>query len=254
LSPSELTARLQDFYVLSAAALWNAFKRPFYAKEIAEQMDYAGSGSFFIVSTVSLFVGMVLSLQISANLAPLGLKMYTGNAVGLSVIREIGPVVVGLAFAGRVASGMTSEIGSMVLGHQVDVLRVHGISPLKRLVTPRVMSTTLMLPVLTIIGDGISLIGGYMMILFQGAQEGTWYWMQITKALGLESFALGLIKPVVFGYLIGCISCYLGLSTTGGAKGLRRSTTAAVVYSTLMVIFSDFLLTKMLLYVIRGGM
>jgi phospholipid/cholesterol/gamma-HCH transport system permease protein len=134
------------------------------------------------------------------------------------------------------------------------VLRVHGISPIKRLVTPRVLSTTLMLPVLTIIGDGIALIGGYFLVVFQGAQEGTWYWMQITRGMNLESFALGLSKPFVFGYLIGCISCYLGLSTEGGAKGLRRSTTAAVVFSTLMIILSDFMLTKVLLYLIRGGM
>jgi len=111
-----------------------------------------------------------------------------------------------------------------------------------------------MLPVLTIIGDGFALMGGYFLTLFQGVQEGTWYWMQIRKALDVESFVLGLSKPFVFGYLIGCISCYLGLSTSGGARGLRRSTTTAVVASTFMIILSDFLLTKALLYMLRGGL
>ena len=115
-------------------------------KDLIEQMDYAGAGSFSIVLLVSLFLGMALSLQLSAELSRIGLKMYTGNIVGISIIREMGPVVTALIFAGRVGSGMASELGSMILGHQVDTLRVFGVNPVKKLVAPRVLSSIIMLP------------------------------------------------------------------------------------------------------------
>ena len=159
-------AELQDFYALSVRSLIGFFRRPLYLKETLEQMDYAGAGSFFIVFLVSLFIGMALSLQISTELATMGLKMYTGKIVGISIIREVGPVAIALSFAGRVGSGMASELGSMVLGHQVDMLRVFGMDVTKKLVTPRVMSATIMLPVLTVIGDATALFGGYYVAVF----------------------------------------------------------------------------------------
>ncbi|GAB4548000.1 MAG: ABC transporter permease [Thermodesulfovibrionia bacterium] len=242
--------RLQDFYILSVTAPLNIFKRPFYIRDTIEQMDYTGTGSFPIVFLVSLFIGMALSLQVSAELADLGLKMYTGRIVGLSIIREIGPVAIALSYAGRVGSGMASELGSMMLGHQVDVLRVHGVSPIKKLVTPRVISSIIMLPVLTIIGDAVSLLGGYYIAVFVSHQSGTFYWSQIKDIMIFENIFSGVAKPFIFGYLISCISCYMGLSTRGGARGLRRATTTAVVISTIMIIVSDFMLTRVLLYLL----
>ena len=245
----ETTSRLQDFYILSFKAPFGIFRRPFYFHDIVEQMDYAGTGSFLIVFLVSLFIGMALSLQTSVELGELGLKMYTGRIVGLSIIKEIGPVLIALCFAGRVGSGMASELGSMTLGHQVDILRVHGVSPLKKLVTPRVISAIVMLPVLTVIGDAISLVGGYYIAVFVSHQSGPFYWSQIKEIMDFENIFSGLIKPFIFGYLIACISCYMGLSTKGGAQGLRKSTTTAVVYSIIMIIVSDFMLTRLLIYV-----
>jgi phospholipid/cholesterol/gamma-HCH transport system permease protein len=246
----EIIKRAQDFYVLSIKAPLGIFQRPFYINDIIEQMDYAGIGSLFIVILVSLFIGMALSLQVSAELAELGLKMYTGRIVGLSIIREIGPVAIALSFAGRVGSGMASELGSMMLGHQVDILRVHGVSPLKKLVTPRVISSVIMLPVLTIIGDAIALFGGYYIAVFVSHQSGTFYWSQIREIMIFENIIAGVVKPFIFGYLISCISCYMGLSTSGGARGLRKATTTAVVLSTIMIIVSDFVLTRVLLYLL----
>ncbi len=245
----ENISRLQDFYLLSIKAPFGIFRRPFYFHEIIEQMDYAGAGSIFIVVLVSLFIGMALSLQTSAELAELGLKMYTGRIVGLSIIKEIGPVLIALCFAGRVGSGMASELGSMMLGHQVDILRVHGVSPMKKLVTPRVISAIIMLPVLTVIGDAVSLAGGYYIAVFVSHQSGSFYWSQIKEIMDFENIFSGIIKPFIFGYLIACISCYTGLSTKGGAQGLRKSTTTAVVFSIVMIIISDFMLTRVLIYV-----
>ncbi|UCD34494.1 MAG: ABC transporter permease [Nitrospiraceae bacterium] len=243
-------ARLQDFYLLSLKAPLGLFRRPFYGREIVEQMDYMGPGSLFIVLLVSLFIGMALSLQISAELAAMGLKMYTGKIVGMAIVREIGPVSVALVFAGRAGSGMASELGSMVLGHQVDILRVHGVNPVKKLVTPRVTAAVLMLPVLTVIGDGVSLLGGYYISVFASHQSGPFYWSQIRDVMSFKNLFSGLSKPFIFGYIIACVSCYTGLSARGGARGLRRSTTTAVVVSMILVIITDFLLTRVLMYVL----
>jgi len=241
-------ANLQEFYLVSVYAVARAFKKPFYAKETIEQMDYAGAGSFFIVVLVSLFIGMALSLQLSAQLSSLGLKMYTGRIVGLAIIKEIGPVAIALSFTGRVGAGIASELGSMELGHQIDILKVHGIDPIKKLVAPRIISAIVMLPILTLIGDAISILGGYYISVFVSQQSGSFYWSQIREIMDFETITTGTVKPFMFGYLIACISCYSGLSTRGGAVGLRRSTTTAVVFSTIIVIVTDFLLTKVLLY------
>ena len=246
----ELINELQDFYLLSLRGLLGAGMRPYYLKDMIEQMDYAGAGSLIIVLLVSLFIGMALSLQISAELSWVGLKMYTGKIVGVSIIREIGPVLTALVFAGRVGSGIASELGSMVLGHQVDTLRAFGVDPVKKLVTPRILSAIVMLPVLTIIGDAISLLGGYFIAVLVSHQSGTVYWSSIRDVFVYENVLAGAIKPFLFGYLIACISCYMGLTTKGGSIGLRRTTTKAVVTSFMTIIVADFILTRILLYIL----
>ncbi len=244
----ELISDLQDFYVLSSQGFTGLFRKPFYLKDTIEQMDYAGTGSLVIILLVSLFIGMALSLQLAAELSGLGFKMYIGRVVGISIIREIGPVMTGLVYAGRVGSGVASELGSMVLGHQVDTLRVFGIDPIKKLVTPRILSSLIMVPALTIIGDFVSVLGGYYIAVNVGLQSGTVYWSSIRQVFTYENVIVGASKPFVFGYLIACISCYMGLSAKGGAIGLRRITTKAVVMSFIMIIIADFLLTRILLY------
>ncbi|MCI0468843.1 MAG: ABC transporter permease [Nitrospirae bacterium] len=246
----KLIDNLQEFYILSFNGVAGIFRRPFYLKDTIEQMDYAGAGSLFIIVLVSLFVGMALSLQLSAELSRLGLKIYTGKIVGISVIRELGPVVAALVFTGRVGSGIVSELGSMVLGHQVDTLRVFGVDPIKKLVTPRILSSIIMLPALTIIGDAVSLLGGYYISVFVGNQSGSLYWSSIRAELNFENVISGTIKPFVFAFMIASICCYMGLSARGGAVGLRSVTTRAVVTSIVMIIIADFMLTRVLLYML----
>jgi phospholipid/cholesterol/gamma-HCH transport system permease protein len=246
----ELISEIQEFYLLSIRGVQAAFKKPFYSKDMIEQMDYVGAGSFVIVVLTSLFIGMALSLQLAAELSALGLKMYIGKIVGISVIREIGPVLTALVFAGRVGSGMASELGSMILGHQVDTIRVFGVDPIKKLVAPRVLSSIIMLPLLTIIGDLVAIFGSYYVAVYVTRQSSTFYWSSIREVLAFENVLSGIVKPFVFGYLIACIGCYMGLSTKGGATGLRRATTRAVVISFIMIIVTDFILTRILLYVL----
>lgn len=241
---------LQDYYILSFRGLLGIFRKPFYSKDVIDQMDYAGAGSFIIVMIVSLFIGMALSLQLSAELSALGLKMYTGKVVGISIIREVGPVTAALVYCGRVGAGMASELGSMIIGHQVDSLRVFGVDPIKKLVTPRILSSIVMLPALTIIGDAVALLGGYYIAVFVSHQSGYVYWTSIRDILDFENVFSGSVKPFMFGFLISTISCYTGLTTKGGAKGLRKSTTNAVVFSIIMIIISDFMLTRILLYLL----
>jgi phospholipid/cholesterol/gamma-HCH transport system permease protein len=246
----ELTGDLQDFYLLSGQGLLGLVRKPFYLKDTIEQMDYAGTGSLIIILLVSLFIGMALSLQLAAELSGLGFKMYIGRIVGVSIIREIGPVMAALVFAGRVGSGMASELGSMVLGHQVDTLRVFGVDPVKKLVAPRILSSLIMLPALTFIGDAVSILGGYYVAVYVSHQSSAVYWSSIRGVINLENVLSGFIKPFIFGYLIASISCYMGLSAKGGAIGLRRSTTRAVVASFIMIIVADFILTRILLYLL----
>lgn len=157
----EVISDLQSYYLLSLNGLLGVVRRPFYFRDAVLQMEYAGAGSLVIVFIVDLFVGMALSLQLSAELSSLGMKMYIGMIVGISVVRELGPVVTALVFTGRVGAGMASELGSMVLGHQVDMIRVFGLDPIKKLVTPRIIGSLIMLPALTVIGVAVSLLGGY---------------------------------------------------------------------------------------------
>jgi phospholipid/cholesterol/gamma-HCH transport system permease protein len=246
----EVVSELQDLYLLSIQGVLGMIRRPFYVRDAIEQMDDAGAGSLIIILFVSLFIGMALSLQLAAELSSVGLKMYIGNIVGVSIIREIGPVMTAMVFAGRAGSGMASELGSMILGHQVDTLRVFGVDPIKKLVTPRIISALIMLPVLTIIGDASSILGGYYIAVFVSHQSGTVYWSSLRSVFTFENVVAGAVKPFFFGYLIACISCYMGLSTRGGAMGLRRATTRAMVFSIITIIVFDFILTRALLYIL----
>jgi len=241
---------LQDFYLLSVQGILGVFKRPFYFKDFIDQMEYAGTGSLVIVGLVSLFVGMALSLQLSAELSTMGLTMYTGKIIGISIIREIGPVTVSLVYAGRVGAGMASELGLMILGHQVDSLRVFGVDPVKKLVTPRILASIVMLPALTLIADAVSLVGGWYIAVFVSHQSGSVYWTSIQHVLTFENVLAGGTKPFVFGWIIAAVSSFVGLSTSGGAIGLRRATTTAVVISIVAVIIADFVLTRVLLFIL----
>jgi phospholipid/cholesterol/gamma-HCH transport system permease protein len=245
-----LISDLQDFYVLSFRGLVGLGRKPFYLRDTLEQMDYAGPGSLLIIVLVSLFIGMALSLQLSAELSRVGLKLYTGSVVGISVTREIGPVLAALVFAGRVGSGVASELGSMILGHQVDTLRAFGVDPVKKLVTPRILAALVMLPALTLIGDAVSLFGGYVIAVSINQEGGSFYWNSILEILTFENVFAGTIKPFMFACIIACISCHVGLSTSGGAIGLRRATTKAVVLSFIMIIVADFVLTRILLLIL----
>ncbi|HEX3018669.1 MAG TPA: ABC transporter permease [Chitinispirillaceae bacterium] len=241
-------AELQSFYLMIMQSVISIFKKPIYLKDLIEQMDYSGAQTIIIIILVALFIGMALSLQIAAEFSVLGMQMYTGRVVGISIISEIGPVAAALVFAGRAGSGMASELGTLVLRHQVDTLRVFGIDPIKKLLTPRIIGSILMLPALTIIADFVSLLGAYYIITVVNNQSSTVFWDSIRLILIPQYIISGTIKPFIFGLIISSISCFTGFTTHGGAVGLKSSTTRAFVLSTILIIVCDFVITKIILF------
>lgn len=244
---------LQEFYLLGFRGCISIIKPPWNFRDLLDQMEYMGADAVIIVSVLAAFIGMALSLQIEAAFADIGLQTYAGTSIGVSIISEIGPVLTGVIFAGRSGAGMASEIGSMVLGHQVDTLRAFGIDPIKKLVSPRIMAALVMLPCLTIIGDAVALLGGAYITAVINQNSPSVYWASITLTFEPRSITTGLLKPVVFGMIVAFAGCYTGLATKGGARGLRNATTAAFVLATVFIIIADFLITKVIVNVLGNN-
>ena len=241
---------VQDFTLLSLRALGNIFRSPHYVTDIVRQMDFIGFGSLPIVVLTGFFTGAVLALQTSSTLATFGETSLTGQLVMLSLVRELGPVLTALMVAGRNSSGIASELGSMVVSEQIDAMRALGTDPSKKLVTPRLIATVLMLPMLTVISDFTGLLGGFATSFFIIRMNPSQYWYSAYHALEFEDLFQGLTKPVVFAFVVALVGCYYGLSTRGGTQGVGRSTTQAVVAASVLILVSDFFLTKLLLWLL----
>jgi len=240
----EKVLAVQEYSILSWTAIANIFRRPFYWGDFFTQADLIGVGSVPIVILTGFFTGGVLALNSTATLAQFGAKAVTGTLVSLSMIKELGPVLTGLMVSGRNASGMASELGSMQVTEQIDAMRALGTDPLKKLITPRVLSTIIMLVFLTIISDALGILGGGWIASTMGI-DATQYFHSAYQALRNPDILEGLVKPLFFGYIIATIGCYFGMSTRGGTQGVGRSTTQAVVYSSILIIFSDFLISRL---------
>jgi phospholipid/cholesterol/gamma-HCH transport system permease protein len=235
---------VQGFYLLTGAALKNVFRRPHYADDIFMQMDIIGVGSLPIVIMTGFFSGAVMALQMSRALAQYGQVGRTGMVVTITLVRELGPVLTSLLVAGRNSSGMASELGSMKVTEQIDAMRALGTDPIQKLVTPRLIATTLMLPLLTILSDFVGIFGGFIVAYFLLNLTPTEYWSSSWRALEWNDVAQGLLKPFVFAFAVSLVGCYYGLNTTGGTQGVGRSTTQAVVVASVMIFFLTFFLTK----------
>ena len=211
-------------------------------------MDAIGVGSVTIVCLTGLFTGMVLTVQSAATLDAFGARTYVGRMVSLSMIRELGPVLTALMVAGRVGSGMAAELGSMVVTQQIDAMRALGTDPIRKLVTPRMISGLVMVPILTILSDAVGMLGGYLVARFTLRLPTQFYWHSAADAIRMQDIMMGLIKPFVFGYIIVAVGCYLGLSTRGGTQGVGRSTTRSVVMASVLILASDYFLNVLILH------
>ena len=215
-------------------------------------MDVLGFGSLAIILLTGTFTGGVLALNSATTLQRFGFTNQTGQLVATSLIRELGPVLTCLMLAGRVGSGIAAELGSMIVSEQIDAMRALGTDPIKKLVIPRIIALVLMAPVLTVICDLMGILGGMFVAISQIHQSSPVFLASAQKAMSFPEIFGGLIKPLVFGFVIAIIGCYMGLSTKGGTVGVGRATTRSVVVSSILIIFVDFLLTKFLIATILG--
>jgi phospholipid/cholesterol/gamma-HCH transport system permease protein len=238
---------VQEYAQLSARALVGVVTTPRYPREWLAQADALGVQSLSIVVLTGTFTGMVLALQSAASLDAFGARPYVGRLVCISMVRELGPVLTALMVTGRVASGMAAELGSMVVTQQIDALRVLGTDPVRRLVTPRVLAGLVMVPILTVVSDTVGIFGGGIISVFSLQLSWVYYWRSVGQAMVINDLAMGLSKPLVFGFILSSVGCFTGLRTTGGTQGVGISTTRAVVIASVSILSSDFFITKLLL-------
>jgi phospholipid/cholesterol/gamma-HCH transport system permease protein len=243
----ESVRAVQDYTLLCGQGLRALVTRPRYPAELLAQMDSLGVGSLSIVILTGLFTGMVLALQSSATLDVFGARPYVGRLVCVSMVRELGPVLTALMVTGRVGSGMAAELGSMVVTQQIDALRVLGTDPIRRLVAPRIGAALVMIPVLTIISNALGIFGAGLISIFSLKLSWAYYWRTVANALGYNDIVMGLAKPVIFGFILASVGCYMGLSTRGGTQGVGVSTTRSMVVGSVLILASDFFMTKVLL-------
>jgi phospholipid/cholesterol/gamma-HCH transport system permease protein len=220
------------------------FRRPFEARALIEQLDNVGYRSLNVVNLTAIFSGMVLALQMGQFLEQFGAKIYVSRIMGLSLLREMGPVLAALMIAARVGAGFSAELGTMKVTEQIDAIRALGSSPIKKLVVPRVLATIIMMPILAAVADAIGLVGGWVISITQLGVSGDYFYKSLVQHVALGDFTSGLGKSIFFGYLIGIIACFKGLN---GADGVGRATTSAVVAASISVLISDFFLTKFFL-------
>ncbi|HEU5451900.1 MAG TPA: ABC transporter permease, partial [Terriglobales bacterium] len=222
---------------------------PRYITDTFQQADSIGVGSIPVVVLTGFFTGAVLALQSANSLARFGALSMTGQLVSLSMVRELGPVLTGLMVAGRNASGMASELGSMKVTEQIDAMRALGTDPSKKLVTPRVVATTIMLFFLTIISDLVGLAGGYMIAYLILGLDTYQYWNSAYQTLVYADVFMGLTKPLLYGFVISTVGCFYGLSARGGTQGVGRATTQAVVTASVLILAVNAFYTRFLMAV-----
>jgi phospholipid/cholesterol/gamma-HCH transport system permease protein len=237
---------LQETTLLAARAARGIVKRPRYIPETIEQMDRIGVGSLTIIVLTGFFTGGVLTLQTYPTLASYGAVDQLGYLVSLSLVRELGPVLTALMVTGRVVSAISAELGSMVVSQQIDAMRALGTDPVRKLVTPRIIALIITLPLLTILADVIGIVGGWTVSVMLYDLPSSMFLTSVRDGITTDDIIGGFIKPLVFGFLMGTVACYKGLKTEGGTVGVGRSTTAAVVTASIVVIITDFFLAKAL--------
>ena len=251
ISPSEFAKEkveaVQDYSVLASRSVGNLFRFPRYFGDMVQQADLIGVGSLPIVILTGLSIGAELALNSANTLQRFGSLSLIGQLVSVGMVRELGPIITGLMVAGRNASGMASELGSMIVTEQIDAMRALGTDPMKKLVTPRVVSTVFMLFFLTILSDLLGLFGGAMVSTFLYGMGWQQYWSTGWQILVFQDVFMGLLKPVLFGFIIATVGCYYGMTAKGGTQGVGRATTQAVVASSVLILITDLVVTKLLM-------
>jgi phospholipid/cholesterol/gamma-HCH transport system permease protein len=233
------------FLILGRVFAWTP-RPPYDWRELLRQMVRVGVDSIPVVFLTTLFTGMVMALQTFTVLKRFNAENFVGSLVALSMVRELAAVLSGLIVAGRAGSAMGAELGTMRVTEQIDALEVMATDPVHYLIVPRVWATTIMLPLLVIMGNGVGILGGYLVAVVLMGANPVAYMENTFQFMDLNDFFSGVIKAAVFGLLLAAIGCQQGFYTTGGAEGVGRATTKAVVVASITILISDFFLTRLL--------
>lgn len=235
----------QEFIGLAGRTIRGIFRKPYYWDDVFIQMDLIGIGSLPVVLLTGFFSGAVMALQMSRALQTYGATSQVGQIVAITLVREMGPVLTALMVAGRNASGMASELGSMKVTEQIDAMRALGTDPVMKLVKPRVLATSVVLPLLTILADFVGIVGGWLVAcVLLSLTTSAQYWSNSWRALEYNDITQGLLKPFVFAVVLSLVGCYYGMRTTGGTQGVGRSTTQAVVVASVWVVILTFVIGR----------
>ncbi len=231
--------------LLFQSLVW-MFRPPFRAKQIFKQMEFVGVKSLNVTVLTGFFVGAVFALQSYYGFSLFGAETLVGSTVALALTRELGPVVTALMIAGRAGSAMAAELGTMRVTEQIDALYVMAVNPVQYLVMPRILAGVIMLPVLVIIADFVGIVAGYIVgVILLGINSGIFI-AKIVEYVDFSDISMGLIKAAFFGLTLSLVGCYKGFYTVGGAEGVGRSTTEAVVMSSVLILISDYFLTAVM--------
>ncbi len=217
------------------------FSRPFEFKELLRQCYSVGNRSILLVGVTGFIIGLVLTLQTRPTLEEFGAVSWMPSMVSISIIREIGPVIIALTFAGRIASGIGAELGSMKVTEQIDAMEVSGTNPFKFLVVTRILATTLMLPILIVFGDAIALYGSYIIENLKGDVSFVLYFNKVFNALEFSDIIPATIKTFFFGFAIGLVGCFKGYNCEKGTVGVGLAANSAVVFSSMLLFVLDFI-------------
>ena len=217
------------------------FKKPFEFKELLRQCYSIGNKSLLLVGVTGFIIGLVITLQTRPTLEEFGAESWMPSMVSISIIREIGPVIIALTFAGRIASGIGAELGSMRVTEQIDAMEVSGTNPFKYLVVTRILAATLMLPILVILGDAIALYGSFIIENTKGEVSFQLFFNKVFNALEFGDLIPATIKTYFFGFAIGLVGCFKGYYCEKGTVGVGLAANSAVVFSSMLLFIIDFI-------------
>ena len=221
--------------------LWQWFKPRYEVAEFLRQCYIIGYNSLPLIGLTGFIMGLVLTMQLRPSMIEYGVESQIPAIVGISIVREIGPVITALIFAGKIGSSIGAELGSMKVTEQIDAMKVSGTNPFKYLVVSRVLAATLMLPVLAILSDAISLYGSYLGVNIRGNTSFNLFWTQVFDNLAFYDVLPAFVKTFFFGFAVGVIGCFKGYNSSKGTEGVGRSANSAVVVSSIMIFVLDLL-------------
>ncbi|MBC7690462.1 MAG: ABC transporter permease [Methylotenera sp.] len=236
---------LGGFGLLCGQIFREAIRPPYYFGLILEQIYAIGVESFILVAVTGLATGSVMALQFGFGLAKFGGTLYVPRIAALAILREMGPVFTSLLVAGRIGSGIASEVASMKVTQQIDAIRALGTSPVKRIVIPRLIAAMIALPILTLFADYIGLFGAMLTSKAELGISHDYFIAKVIETLRMYDLWTGMAKTSVFAFFISITACWKGLNTEGGTRGVGNTTTWVVVTSSIFIMISDFFLTKL---------